>query len=649
MASTIKDRAGSVANPIDLSIGVGTAISIIGLKGTSLSYSSIAYDGSLWLLNVISAQLAAIQAAITADTSNAISAISTVDATKVWLRAEFIKKSEVDWWWFGARPNATAEVNSQAARDLSSVVTALGGNCSVNLPAGGGGTYTIGDEQFSGAGGAGYAYRGKSLFSFTGLPKLTVRSNGANIKYAAGLHFGSFNPTTGAVFNPGALPFIDINYSARLGRMLIFDTCDSLSLEGELFLDGNQANLTYGGDWGDQGIQLDADGVQIIGCKNLRTSSQWVTEKFARDGIVHHIEGTGGIPITDASAPINNVMDGWISRNNARNSYSLTGGKGVSHRNCQFIYGGKGLRPSAPGAGIDIECSAYGVATNIIRDILFDTCVLHDLQSVVGDNARITFRKSQLYGIKYYSAIITAPGVVFDECIFSGMFAPLAAATIEADRMRLPRCRFGAIPYSATDTVYGFTLIETGSGAQNPIFENYIIDTTGSTKSAGYIVGVGAEFRDGNINQSSTATISAIFQAKFSGVNNISGAGAFYVDLYLSKTVRDGIVNGNANVFSIPVSPATAIKIPTAVGGTANAIQVTLPSGAPITATPQLIILTVPSTNTGAATLSADAGATSVAFSSRLGAFTGGELQSGFTYLISADTVNGAKVLFQGI
>jgi hypothetical protein len=97
-----------------------------------------------------------------------------------------------------------------------------------------------------------------------------------------------------------------------------------------------------------------------------------------------------------------------------------------------------------------------------------------------------------------------------------------------------------------------------------------------------------------------------------------------------------------------PNPGGVTLKIPTSVGGTANAIIITLPSGAILNSTPQLFIITIAATNTGPVTLADQAG-TVVAVTSRLGALTGGELQAGVPYLVSADTTNGAKVLFQGI
>ena len=119
------------------------------------------------------------------------------------------------------------------------------------------GTYLVGSQTFAGAGGLGYAYLGADILHIQNCSKpVVIECDGAVIKFKDGLKYGSFDPVTGAVYNPASMPFTNVNYQASTGIMLRFSGNANVAILGSLELDGNNLNASLGGTWGDTGRQI---------------------------------------------------------------------------------------------------------------------------------------------------------------------------------------------------------------------------------------------------------------------------------------------------------------------------------------------------------------------------------------------------------
>lgn len=173
-----------------------------------------------------------------------------------------LKNNVISASWFGA--DSTGATNSNNAfRKLAACVNSMSG-ADVYFPKG---TYIVGQQVFAGVTGLGYSYQPSEVISISGCTKPVVfRMNGATIKMANGLKYGSFNPSTGAVYNPPNFPqtsFTNPDYAASLPNIFHFSNCASVVIE-DGSIDGNLQNLIIGGYWGDlEGYQLVGSGISI--------------------------------------------------------------------------------------------------------------------------------------------------------------------------------------------------------------------------------------------------------------------------------------------------------------------------------------------------------------------------------------------------
>jgi hypothetical protein len=227
------------------------------------------------------------------------------------------------------------------------------------------------------------------------------KGNGATIKLANGLHFGSFQSITGARHKAPAGGFYNYDFVAYPQSMIDLTRNKSVTIRN-LALDGNVQNLVIGGYWGDTGIQLPGDG--IAGLDNDELFVDRVTSKyFPKDGIQ-----TGNTTPNEKAAVkritlLNSTFDG-----NTRQGFSWVGGNHLSALNCRFINTGKTVNvalksavASAPGAGIDMEAEL-----GLIRNGVFENCIIDNNVGVgflsVGDVASITFNAGKIFYGPFY-------------------------------------------------------------------------------------------------------------------------------------------------------------------------------------------------------------------------------------------------------
>jgi len=360
---------------------------------------------------------------------------------------------------FGADPTGATN-STDAFVAASAYINAQGGGKLV-IPKG---TYIVGKQTFAGAGGLGYSYRPSPIIQIQNctLP-VVVESYGAKLKLANGLRFGSFDPVTGAVFNPATLPFTDLNYRADAGIMIQFFNNSNVTLTGAIELDGNIANVIPGGMWGDTGRQCIAYGVWAYNNEQCTIENVW-SHHHALDGMISGYNGItseGGVakPIT---------LTNCVFENNARQGWSITGGRGVTAINCKFNNTGKDIPfASSPGAGCDIEAEM-----GWIRDVLFLNCEFSNNISVglvadSGNSANVTALRCKFIGTTQTPIWPRKPGMVFRDCLIVGSAVnAFQSATNPNEATKFYNCVFtDQTIYSPTGVVFnGNYLADFNSG-----------------------------------------------------------------------------------------------------------------------------------------------------------------------------------------
>jgi hypothetical protein len=251
----------------------------------------------------------------------------------------------------------------------------------------------------------------------------------------------------------------------------------------QLELDGNIDGLIVGGQYGDVGIQLPAFG--IIAYSNDRLE---ITKIHAH----HH--GTDGIMVgypglTEQSDPTPTLIEDVVSEHNARQGFSWVGGIGMTVRRSKFLSSGKGRFSSPPGAGIDIEAEE-----SVNRDGLFEDCEIANNAGVglvadSGDSARITVRRSSIWGNTGWSIWPLKPYMRFEDCDIHGAGVNLYGSVDEpAAAVKFVGCSFDDAAHPDFGAAYGDMLLNLGGGiSQNVAFESCSFTAT-KGKSL-YIVG----------------------------------------------------------------------------------------------------------------------------------------------------------------
>ncbi|HUC83266.1 MAG TPA: right-handed parallel beta-helix repeat-containing protein [Flavisolibacter sp.] len=402
---------------------------------------------------------------------------------------------------FGFLPSANAATNTKALQRISTYINEKKGDVVLIINKG---AYTVGAETFAGAEGKGYSYRGESLLKIEGCTKpVVIEGNGATIKLASGLHFGSFNNRTGAAHNAPAGGFYDYNYVAYPGNMIDVSNNASIVVRN-LTLDGNLQQQKLGGYWGDTGIQLPADG--IFGKDNGELIVENVTSRyFLRDGI--HIGNT--TPNEKAAVKriflLNSTFDG-----NTRQGFSWIGGNHLVATNCKFINTGKTVNAqtkkpviSAPSAGVDMEAEL-----GLIRNGVFTNCTIDNNGGAgflsVGDVGNIRYEGGKIIGATNWSIYGTGPKAVFEKVTIVGSPVNLRIGTgpNDADNARFNSCLITLdSTLSPTKKVYGNYVMDFGGGAGG-----HFINCTFESKGRGTVYGgSGCVFTNCTFKQEDTA------------------------------------------------------------------------------------------------------------------------------------------------
>ncbi|HEX8378563.1 MAG TPA: right-handed parallel beta-helix repeat-containing protein [Pedobacter sp.] len=377
---------------------------------------------------------------------------------------------------FGLSATASAVENTKALQRISSKINALGGGVTLIFEKG---IYTVGNEKLAGNSGKGFAYLGDTLLKFSGCTKpVVLEGNGATIKFASGLHFGSFHPVTGKVFKPTGA-FYDYNYTAYPTSIIDARNNQSITIKN-LNLDGNVQNLVLGGGWGDDGLQLPADGILLMDNREILVEK--VTSNFfGRDGIViGNTTPSENAPVKMATI-INSIFDG-----NARQGFSWVGGNHLIVRNSSFINTGKTINKStgqparsSPAAGVDMEAEM-----GLIRNGIFENCLINNNDGpgllTVGDVADMKYIGGKIVGSTMWSIYGSGPRMLFTNTTIVGAGVNLYSTQKMDDpnRTKFINCLLTLDEaQSPTGKVYGGYVMDFGGGA-SPHFINCTLDAS---------------------------------------------------------------------------------------------------------------------------------------------------------------------------
>ncbi len=354
--------------------------------------------------------------------------------------------------------------NTAGMKALADAVMAAGGGV-IDFTRGK--EYLVGVQKFAPNGFG--VWQHTKLLEIGGCKKaVVIRGNGARIKFADGLRFGTFDPATGKPTR-NAQPFYDQRQQSFPAYSMIgFGKNSGPVVLENIELDGNAAGFIYGGPFGDTGWQLPADGLALADNRGGIRIQNVRAHHFPRDG-VHILDH-----VSSDSPGARGVFINVAMENNARQGLSMVGGRGYTFANCKFNGTGFGVpHPSAPTAGIDMEQE-----TGIIRDIRFID------SEFVGNFGPATLAVGDVADIRYESCSLSGPGwafwvggavrTVFDRCTFTGSGTNGGGNKDPALATRFINCRFTDRPELMPRGVTTFAsryVPDLGGGSENIVFD----------------------------------------------------------------------------------------------------------------------------------------------------------------------------------
>lgn len=431
--------------------------------------------------------------------------------------------------------------DTDAFAKLGARITSLGGGKITMSPK----IYIVGKQTFAGGAGHGYAYKAADILKIKNCTRpVIIEGNGAVLKIAPGLKFGSFDPTTGAPYSH-SMPFTNADFAADVGSIINVSGNASVTISG-LELDGNSGNIALGGQWGDTGYQRAGDGIYALNNGALHIEDVY-THHHGRDGLMI---GYAGATADMPAKPV--TLFKVRSEYNARQGLSWVGGVGLTATNCKFNHTGKGAFHSAPGAGIDIEAESAVIRKGVFINCEAGNNVGAAMVADTGDSADVHFIDSKFYGTTANAIWPNKPKFTFTRCLIAGGAVHAYTATNEEDRTKFENCRF-----SADETFNGIAAL--GSDAhiadfsnQNPIFENTTFVTNQSNRVLQATSGgvTGATYRNCTMIQNGYVG-PAVPRGTFEGINTITMITGV---ADLSSSTNNGKLLATGKVVGIKVS-----------------------------------------------------------------------------------------------
>lgn len=312
---------------------------------------------------------------------------------------------------FGAKGDGRTN-DTAAFVALSERLQQLGGG-TIDLRRGA--TYIVGSQRRRRPGEP-YAFMPETIIGVRGATRpIVVRGNGAVLRAAPGLRFGTFNPATGAA-TQHRLPFYETGELAvPYHSMIGFSECLGPITIENVELDGNIRQMNKGGPFGDTGIQGPGTGIFLQKNRHDEIVRNVFSHHHPQDGLM--IDGVWDRALAGRTRRI----DSFKAEYNARQGCSVVGGRGYAFTNCRFAHTGKAGSNSPPAAGVDIEAEGG----RQIRDLRFDNCQFVDnagcgLLADSGDTEGAQFTRCTFVGATMWSCWPSKPNMHFRNCTFVG-------------------------------------------------------------------------------------------------------------------------------------------------------------------------------------------------------------------------------------
>jgi hypothetical protein len=400
-----------------------------------------------------------------------------------------------------ARTNDTAAFQKAAA-----IIQNAGGGTLIIPP----GTYIIGLQLHEP--GQYPFYKPQPMFHVSDINGLLIEGHNAILRTAPGLHFGSFDKDTGAIFNP-KMPFMDRAYRVDIGRMIDVTKSRNIVIRN-LQLDGNVSNLIIGGTWGDLGRQVEAYGISVYNDSNVHLDHIY-SHHHALDGA---IIGWSGLKETDPPTPY--TLTDCAFEYNARQALSWVGGRGITARRCKFNHTQRGLNngiplASVPGCGLDIEAE-----DSVCRDGHFEDCQFLDnggpgIAADQGDGGYTRFAHCAFWGTTSWSVWSNRPALAYEDCTFYGSAVHAVGSANPALATTWTRCTFEDKRTNGDGKAYGKFLLELNGDLPNVRLDACVF--TANTRKSIWCAGNGVTFTDCTITHRWPAPPPGDFQCLIRG------------------------------------------------------------------------------------------------------------------------------------
>ncbi len=335
---------------------------------------------------------------------------------------------------YGAKGDGVTNDTEAFATMATAVNIAGGGTITLRKT-----TYIVGQQRPGLRRDAYYSYAPAPVLRLQKLTKpLRIRGNGATLRCAPGLRYGTFDPTTGEA-TENRMPFAGSQIATPYDAMVVVEQCFGPVEVSNLELDGNIDRLRIGGPYGDTGRQIPAGGLALMNNRAGETVRNLYTHHHGQDGL--YIDGVDQL---ERTAPVR-LISGVRSEYNGRQGCSIVGGRGYRFENCKFNHTGKSKTgvASPPGAGVDIEAENG----KINRDFTFVNCEFVNnwgcgLVADTGDSEGAVFRGCTFIGATSWAAWPSKPRFRFEKCTFIGSTVRPHGDEDEARATQFHDCRF---------------------------------------------------------------------------------------------------------------------------------------------------------------------------------------------------------------
>lgn len=435
---------------------------------------------------------------------------------------------------FGAKGDGRTD-DTEAFVRLSAAVNKAGGGAITLRRT----TYIVG-RQTKNAIGASYGYEPSTILEIAGCTRpVTIRGNGARLRCAPGLRYGTFDPASDAPTRhpPMGAPMRELATPYR--AMISISRCTAPVTIADVELDGDLPTWRIGGPFGDTGYQVPATGLLLIDNSGGET---------VRNLWAHH-HGQDGIMIRGADEGVarsgTNVLDRVRCEHNGRQGLSFVGGSRYAFTACRFAHTGDAAVFSPPGAGVDLEAEGG----RHVHDLRFDGCTFENnagcgMVADTGPTRDVRFTTCTFVGSRNWAAWPNKPGFRFERCTFVGPIVRAFSSTNPADQTAFHACTFtDDVRLSPTGKLYG------GTNTTKPIAdlsdEHVLFDGCSFVLTGDFVLpwSTNATYRDCFMTQRKHEL--AFPRGLFQGRNVITGP----VNIGYSKVGPGLVINGK------PVTP----------------------------------------------------------------------------------------------